>query len=488
MALILEQAPSDQVGFHELELYTLGKYHPLCVAKVTDRPHGGAIMYTDPVTSSAVTIKQAVSHSLGVLGRRGWLPDDVKHLILHQTSTTTLDGAMHEVNRVVGREVCSRANTIYNIAERANTATTTHFVALWDQLGQGKVDRGDKILFGISGSGQTVGSALYTMDDLPSRWRAGAPERASAENGKVSVTPHGRHFRLPRRVRVESIGLSGDVQPETVPMLLAAGTDCLKQSAHAAGDIELVLHAGVYRSDFVLEPALASIAAGELGMNSDDATLGERRTFAFDLTNGGVGPLDACLVAGQMIASGKIVAAMILASEVENNAKSWPENLLGIQETASALILDPAAKDEGFESFWFQAFPESASLETYTRGWNHLPALAIERVPDLEERYLACLATSVTEFLAKEALERDRIGLVLPPLRSANFVRRLAEALQMPLERFVQPAESARDAFTSSLAQGLIRARKAGRCPPGTIALVLAVGAGIQVGCGLYYF
>jgi amino acid adenylation domain-containing protein len=488
MALILEQAENDQVGFHELELYTLGKYHPLCVAKVTDRPHGGAIMYTDPVTSSAVTIKQAVSHSLGVLGRRGWLPDDVKHLILHQTSSTTLDGAIHEVNRVVGREVCSRANTVYNLAERANTATTTHFVALYDRLGQGKIAPGDKVLFGISGSGQTVGSALYTMDDLPSRMSAGARERGSAGRAPRSGAPRSGHFRLPRRVRVESIGLAGNARPDTVPLLRAAGSACLQQSAHSAGDMELVLHAGVYRSEFLLEPALAAITAGELGMNADDASLGERRTFAFDLANGGVGPLDACLVAGQMIAAGKIGAAMILASEVENNALSWPENQLGIQETASALILEPSAKDEGFASFWFQSFPELASLETYTRGWNNLLALAIERAGDLEQNYLACLAKAVHQFLKKEGVERDRIELVLPPLRSAAFVRRLADELRIPLGRFIVPQEKERDAFTSSLAQGLAAARKEGRCIPGTIGLVLAVGAGIQVGCALYYF
>ena len=33
LALMLEQAPSDAVGFQEIELYTLGKYHDLCVCQ-----------------------------------------------------------------------------------------------------------------------------------------------------------------------------------------------------------------------------------------------------------------------------------------------------------------------------------------------------------------------------------------------------------------------------------------------------------------------
>ncbi len=60
MAMILEAAPNPSVGFQEIDLYTLGKYHNLCVAKASAHPEGGAIMFTDPVKSSAVTIKEAV--------------------------------------------------------------------------------------------------------------------------------------------------------------------------------------------------------------------------------------------------------------------------------------------------------------------------------------------------------------------------------------------------------------------------------------------
>ena len=96
-------------------------------------------------------------------------------------------------------------------------------------------------------------------------------------------------------------------------------------------------------------------------------------------TNGAAGPLNACLVAGQMIAAGKAATAMVLATEVENNAQFWPENMLGIEETGSALILEPSAGDDGFATFWFQAFPEYVeSLNTYTTGRNNLPVMAIE--------------------------------------------------------------------------------------------------------------
>jgi 3-oxoacyl-[acyl-carrier-protein] synthase III len=440
-------------------------------------------MYTDPVTSAAVTIKQAVRHALDVLGRRGWQPEDIHSLILHQTSETTLDGAIKEVNHVLGKTVCTKDNTVSNLAQRGNTATTSHFVALWDRLGQERVAPGDKILFGISGSGQTVGSALYTMDDLPQRWRQ------STTPEKIVVAGRPVAFRLERRVRIESIGQAQLPNPDTTALLRAAGSACMQQSQHAPAEIGLVLHAGVYRSEFLLEPALAAIAAGELGINEDEAKSAARRTLAFDISNGAVGPLDACLVASQLLAAGRIEAALVLASEVENNAAHWPQHLLGIQEAGSALILEQSDGAEGFSAFRFRSFVDYAHKAASCGALRDShPILAANFDSDLEDCYLHCAAQAVNEFLTGEGCRREEIGLVLATLRSESFVRRLAAAVDIPCDRFVLPAPAARDAFTSSLAQGLAVARAEGRCVPGTTALIVAVGAGVQVGCALYHF
>ncbi len=53
VAILLEHSPGEGVGFQDLDLYTLGKYSDLCVAKATDRPHGGAIMLTDAIRGAA---------------------------------------------------------------------------------------------------------------------------------------------------------------------------------------------------------------------------------------------------------------------------------------------------------------------------------------------------------------------------------------------------------------------------------------------------
>jgi 3-oxoacyl-[acyl-carrier-protein] synthase III len=69
----------------------------------------------------------------------------------------------------LGTEVCSEKNSIVNVVERGNSASTAHFVALWDHIRNGAIKSRENILFAVQSSGINLGVALYTLDDLPSR-------------------------------------------------------------------------------------------------------------------------------------------------------------------------------------------------------------------------------------------------------------------------------------------------------------------------------
>ncbi|MGB9304550.1 MAG: AMP-binding protein, partial [Mycobacterium sp.] len=173
-AVVLERGPNNRVGFHDIDMATLSRYSKLCIAKATEGPHGGAIMLTDSVTQTAIAVKHAVPYVAAVMQRHGWRPETLDHLLMHQTSEASLNDAVVAINRMFGPGAAHRGNTIYNMAERGNTATTTHFVALSDYILRNRINSGDNVVFGITGSGQTVGAALYTFDDLPDRMRRGA--------------------------------------------------------------------------------------------------------------------------------------------------------------------------------------------------------------------------------------------------------------------------------------------------------------------------
>jgi 3-oxoacyl-[acyl-carrier-protein] synthase III len=339
------------------------------------------------------------------------------------------------------------------------------------------------VLFGVSGSGQTVGTALYTFDDLPDRLRRNStPARAPA---RVPARQEVQHFRCAGPVAISSVSALA-ARGATVDMLRAAGRDCLGRWGKPSEGIDLVVHAGVYRTEFLSEPALAAIAAGVLGINHDDERPTGKRTLAFDLMSGAAGALTACWLVASLIQGGRASCGLVLASEVENNAEVWPGHSLGLKETASALLLEPSTSSEGFLAFGFRTFPEEVeALVSWAGVHEGRAVLKHERVSNLDRLYLECIRVAVEAFLAGEAVAPGDLKLVLPPCRSSGFVEALGGVIGVPQERVVGTAEE-KDLFTSSLADTFGRARAEGRLKPGELVLVIEVGSGVQVACALY--
>jgi len=490
VAIILERARTEGVGFQELDLFTLGKYSGLCVAKATDRPHGGAIMLTDSIQGAAVTIQQAVGHSLRTLERRGWSADSLDQIIMHQTSATTLDGAVGQINRRLGKTVCDRRNTMYDVAERGNTATNSHFVALRDAINAGAIRQGSRVLFAISGSGQTVGTALYTFDDLPDRLRHSGQRKKSQRPVMHSPPPP---VVMPR-VRIESLATSrrDDEMPcDSLELVRQAALRCLNASRYSRDEIGLIIHSGVYRTDFLSEPAVAAITAGalEINHNGRSGSSGLPQTLAFDLMNGGVGALNACQVATEMIRGRKTASALVVAAEIENNADHAAEHRIGLMEMGSALLLELTTGPEGFGRFVFRSFPvHGDDLIAHTVFRDGAAGLHHAQTPAYERHLIEGIQDAVAELLNLEGLSIESVARVFPPHRSQSFVVELSKSLGLPLDRFVVLPVENRDYFTSSLAATLEVAHANDLVKPGDIGLLIAAGAGVQIGCATYHF
>jgi amino acid adenylation domain-containing protein len=487
-AVILERGPNSRVGFHDIDMATLSRYSRLCIAKVNDGPHGGAIMLTDSVTQTAIAVAHAVPYVAGVMERHGWRPEICDHLVMHQTSEASLNDAVVAINRRFGPAAAHPGNTIYNLAERGNTASTSHFVALYDCIRSNRIKSGDNAVFSITGSGQTVGAALYTFDDLPDRLRRGPNGR---HRGSIGTTSDRREAPEPPRVRIDSVGIAptGRSAPESsIQLAVQAATACLDRSGLDRAALGLLIHSGVYRDDFLSEPAVAALVAGELGINDDVQSPDEPKTVAFDVLNGAVGFLNACHVAVAMIGAGKTAHAMVVASEIENNTPESGYPLNGVSQTGSAVLLSRSDSAAGFGRFVFQQHPEYAgALATYTQQHQQRTLLQIDRDPNLAALYVGCLRSAAKELLTLEGLEPADVALVLPPQLAPVHLDELAARIGIPRSRFIELALDA-DPFTSSLPYGLEYARQHGLAKPGDIALIVTVGSGVQVGCTTYRF
>src|SRR5262249_57082863 len=104
----------------------------------------------------------------------------------------------------------------------------------------------------------------------------------------------------------------------TIEMWKRGAAAALDQVSFGPRDIEILIHAGVYRDQFLSEPALATILAGEMKFNSTPEAAFERKTFAFDLLSGGAGFLHSRYVAPQLIHAPHPAQGTVVASYGEN--------------------------------------------------------------------------------------------------------------------------------------------------------------------------
>jgi 3-oxoacyl-[acyl-carrier-protein] synthase III len=494
-AAVIVELADDGSGFETLDLYTAGKHHNLCVAKATDRPHGGAIMLTDAIKASAVTLDHSVDHAHKVMKQQDWDPESVQHLIMHQTSSTTLDGAVEELNRHFGKPICGPHNTVNNLRNRGNTATTTHWVAVMDLIREGRIQPGDKTVFAISGSGQTIGTALYRFDEMPNRMRtelALPTGRSLSMRREMEVQPTASFG-----VRIKAVGLqkesdrSTDASPfRVVETASAAASRCLHESQWEAGDVEWLVHCGVYRDEFLSEPAVAAILAGELKMNDDRPVESGARTLAFDVSDGARGPLTACALISDQIRSGMIQRGMVTSSEIENNPSSISQR--GLLEMGSAIALERCEKGYGLGAFWFASFPQYAgAVSAATQMHDGKPRLVIETNEHVAQQFTACVVATAKQYLAtveREISDYSRILCAIPPSVDAGEVaarlRVSRHVLRVPVPHSKQDGVGTLDAFTAGLAVLWEECRQ--EAVADERWLLLAMGAGVEVACAEY--
>lgn len=489
-ALILKEGSDGRTGFQAFELYTASQYSEYCIAKPTQGNHGGIVMHTESAKLFDVAEKYSVPDAVRMLDALRWGKKELDHLISHQTAQAGID-AVYGVNRVSQREIVHKGNVVNNLSERGNTASTSHFVALWDNIQNGRIRSGDRLLFAVQGSGMTIGTAAYTLDDLPDR------VRLASHNGHESPieSSHGGTRAILRsaapRVRIESLGIVNGGSTSSIELAQRAIDDCLARSSYGKDEVEVLIYAGVHRDEFIGEPAIAALIAGRSRMNETGGRCSTgKKTLAFDVCNGTIGFLQACCLSAGMIRSGQVKCVMIVASEVEPNAARPEWDQLGIAATGSAVILDsPADGLAGFGHCVFESFVDYIdAYATWVVIKDGMSRMHVAHHPELEDLYLKCIPGTVEELLKSEGLQMENIKVILPPQISKSLVPRLADALAVESGRFVNLAVDSRSLSSSSLAHSLLNLRRGGRVAAGDVGLMISVGSGLQVGAATYHF
>jgi 3-oxoacyl-[acyl-carrier-protein] synthase-3 len=161
-ALLLERAPANAAGISVAGFTTVADHSRLCLAYPKgDDP--GARMFTDSrgIQRAAIADTPYLLHE--ILDAAGIAMHDIDHVITHQTSARAIRKGMEAVTDSFGES--PRHEAVITVDRYGNTASTTHTVALVEELEAGHIRAGETIALVALASGLEIGVVLLTLDE-----------------------------------------------------------------------------------------------------------------------------------------------------------------------------------------------------------------------------------------------------------------------------------------------------------------------------------
>ena len=275
-----------------------------------------------------------------------------------------------------------------------------------------------------------------------------------------------------------------------------AARACLDRAGRQAGDIDMLINAGVYREDHLGEPALAALIQEDIGANLGQPPVGGHGTFSFDLANGTCGVIGALKLQAGLLRSGVIKLGLTVASDVDpgpSDSRSVP-----IEPIGGAVLLGWDDSIAGFTDFYSETFPEYADMLVSglrwrpRRGLRGAPGaggesqLVIQERPGYLARCVDCAEEATRRFLDRLGMDITEIDLLVPAPAAPEFLESLRMRLGVPGDRVSFTAEDMAGAYTAATIVAIEAAAKSGRLAEARNTLLLAVGAGITVALALY--
>lgn len=161
-ALLLERAPAGSAGITLAGFTTAADYSRLCLAY----PKGhdpAARMFTDSRAIQRAAIANTPLLLQEVLEAAGISLHDIDHVITHQTSARAIRKGMKEIVAELGEG--PRHDAVITVDRYGNTASTTHTVALVEELDAGRIRPGETVTLIALASGLEIGVVLLTLDE-----------------------------------------------------------------------------------------------------------------------------------------------------------------------------------------------------------------------------------------------------------------------------------------------------------------------------------
>lgn len=472
VAMLVENSKKGE-GFSKIKLQTYGAYSDLCIGYPTKN---GPLMLTKSMELANRASKLSADHTIQFLQEQELNQEDIQYMIPHQTAEKVIKKGTSLVNKRQGTAIFNEANTVINLKHRGNTSTTTHFVALMDKILSGTIQKGDQILFSISASGITVGTALYKMDDLPKRIRTNKPKPKQTLNiTSDQCTP----------VFVNTLATlpkNYDKKVTTFSMLKQVIRKALSTAQLNGKKIGLLVFSGVYKTNNISEPAIAAMALKEIGLSEADKNNYFSDTlFSFDISNGSLGTQNALESTNQIMQYHNIEHALVVAAEVSQSAL-LALNDFPIESSASAIILSknqPKHCLKMLDSKVYNYWSFSKDYESLI-GWDEKAVdLKVVKEKGLDQKYVLVIIAALDKFFRHTQTTFADFDYIAFPTISSDFYQVLMDHFDyLNPEKIIQHSLEG-DLFTSQIATDLQHLKQ--QTQKGKSMLQIQVASGLQV-------
>ncbi|MGO8771179.1 MAG: 3-oxoacyl-ACP synthase [Mycobacterium sp.] len=270
----------------------------------------------------------------------------------------------------------------------------------------------------------------------------------------------------------------------------AAARLCLERAKRTAGEVDLLINAGVYNDKGISEPAVASLIQEDIRANPEQRPGAGQGTFSFDVRNGGCGMLSGIQLVDGLLASGTVELGLVVGSDIDPDP--GVSEGFGFPAVGGAVLLSADDSRAGFTAFRCVTFPQFAGLFQSSVAWQEdtrpgrsdqgRNVLTVEIAESYADQALQCAESTVREMAAESVLDLGEVDSLVATASVPGFAAALATRLGVSAARVASPSQALASAHTAALAVAL----QSVRLEAGTTALFVSVGAGITVVATLY--
>ncbi len=165
-AVILERTAEAGEGLILSGFATLSRYCTLCTGRQNVKSQG-AFMKTKAIKIHKVSVSSSMPLVKKALEDNDLTFDKIDYLIPHQTSRSSLLAGVVKLSDHLGSPP---RNIVINLKNTGNTASTTHFLALYQYLTEKRFHAGDRIMLLCFASGLVTGVVIFKIDEIVNRY------------------------------------------------------------------------------------------------------------------------------------------------------------------------------------------------------------------------------------------------------------------------------------------------------------------------------